>query len=460
MPGSTKVNGSWKTASGLSVKVSGTWRTATSAFIKVGGVWKQWFASVITDNFSRASTATGLGTSETGQPWTSLIGDWRVSGSNNAISDSSSALSSVNFGSPDVIVSASVSVGTGPAFWISDAGSYWASYVHSTSTSTPYTYNYDCNCQTIFYGATQGCNGQCSHYNPAVPGGTYSYTPSAPSCTCNGSNPGGGSYNIPGATVWTRVSGTTNTYVRTCPSGGYLDGTTCRVDGTYQCNTYPYFNLSNGRCYSVENYYSYVSPTLSGGYTYASTNYWDRSCPYGGVAGGGGGSEYTCYESSTGPGTTACYSCTGTSAGTPGYYSYYYPTYSACTCNSGDSGGGGAYSNPGGSYQSCQTCTGTGYTINNYYTLRLIKSIGGAVSQATGEISLSSAASSIRVTTAGDSVVVSAYSGDVGISSVMGTISHAASSPNKGVSVGLIKQSSSANQGSTADTFSARIQGA
>jgi hypothetical protein len=92
--------------------------------------------------------------------------------------------------------------------------------------------------------------------------------------------------------------------------------------------------------------------------------------------------------------------------------------------------------------------------------LRLIKSIGGAVSQATGEISLSSAASSIRVTTAGDSVVVSAYSGDVGISSVIGTINHTASSPNKGVSVGLVKQPSTANQGSTADTFSAKIQGA
>jgi hypothetical protein len=90
----------------------------------------------------------------------------------------------------------------------------------------------------------------------------------------------------------------------------------------------------------------------------------------------------------------------------------------------------------------------------------LIKSIGGAVSQATGEISLSSAASSIRVTTAGDSVVVSAYSGDVGISSVIGTINHTASAPNKGVSVGLVKQPSTANQGSTADTFSAKIQGA
>jgi hypothetical protein len=92
--------------------------------------------------------------------------------------------------------------------------------------------------------------------------------------------------------------------------------------------------------------------------------------------------------------------------------------------------------------------------------LRLIKSIGGAVSQATGEISLSSSAGAIKVTAAGDVVTVVAYSGDVDVSSTLGTINHTASSPNKGVSVGLVKQPSTANQGSTADTFSAKIQGA
>ena len=459
MPGSTKVNGSWKTASGLSVKVSGTWRTATSAFIKVGGVWKQWFASVITDNFSRSSTATGLGTSETGQPWTSLIGDWRVSGSNSAISDNSSALAAVNFGSPDVIVSASVSVGTGPAFWISDAGSYWASYVHSTSTSTPYQYNYSCNCQTLYNpGSPGGCSGQCYNYVDPVPGGPFSYTPVCCSCTCNGSDPGGGSYETQGTVTWYRVSGTTNEYIRTC-SSGVLEGTTCRTT-TYVCNSSIYSLLSGTRCYSTANFYSYVDATATNTYTTAD-GFWSRTCPSGGVAGGGGGSPYTCYDNYYTPGATQCNSCTGTSAGTPGYNSYFTPSYPACSCSGATGGSSSPYGPTGGYYyQACETCTGTGYNVTNYYTLRLIKSIGGAVSQATGEISLSSAASSIRVTTAGDSVVVSAYSGEVGISSVIGTINHTASAPNKGVSVGLIKQSSSANQGSTADTFSAKIQGA
>jgi hypothetical protein len=92
--------------------------------------------------------------------------------------------------------------------------------------------------------------------------------------------------------------------------------------------------------------------------------------------------------------------------------------------------------------------------------LRLIKSIGGAVSQATGEISLSSSAGSIKVTAAGNVVTVQAYQMEVDVSPTLGTINHTASSPNKGVSVGLVKQPSTANQGSTADTFSAKIQGA
>lgn len=445
MPGSTKVNGSWKTASGLSVKVGGTWRTATSAFIKVGGVWKQWFASVITDNFSRSSTATGLGTSETGQPWTSLIGDWRVSGSNSAISDNSSALAAVNFGSPDVIVSANVSVGTGPAFWISDAGSFWASYVHSTSTSTPYQYNYQCNCQQLYSPPSQGCSGQCAHYNAATAGQNYSYTPTVGSgCTCNGSDPGGGSYNVPGGTVWSYSgSATRKDPVTTCV-----------------CNSAIYALLSGTRCYSTANFYSYIDATCTTSYITGCNGYYCSSGVQGPNPGTGAGTCYSCYTSTQGAGSTYCYSCTGTTAGTGAYYNYYYPAYSACTCNSGDSGGGGAYSSGGYYYNSCETCTGTGYTINNYYTLRLIKSIGGAVSQATGEISLSSSAGSIKVTAAGDVVTVQAYQMEVDVSPTLGTINHTASSPNKGVSVGLVKQPSTANQGSTADTFSAKIQGA
>lgn len=141
MAGQVKVNGAWKTTTGLSVKVGGQWKTATSAFIKVGGTWKQWFASKIQDAFTRVSTVTGLGTADSGQPWGATRGNWRVSGSNSAISDdaaSSYPLTSINLGNSDVKVQMDVTGGVGPAFWVSDAGSWWASYPRFTSVTNTY----------------------------------------------------------------------------------------------------------------------------------------------------------------------------------------------------------------------------------------------------------------------------------------------------------------------------------
>ena len=139
MPGNSKINGAWRTASGLSVKVSGQWRTATSAFIKVNGVWRQWFASKVQDAFNRASTTTGLGTADSGQVWTALRGNWRISGSNSATSDdaaSSYPIASANLGNTDVSVSADVSGGTGAVFWITDSGSWWATYPQYTQSTS------------------------------------------------------------------------------------------------------------------------------------------------------------------------------------------------------------------------------------------------------------------------------------------------------------------------------------
>ena len=138
MPGSSRVGGTWRTITGLSVKVGGTWRTATSGFIKVGGTWRQWFASKIEDAFNRASTVSGLGTAVSGQIWTALRGNWRISGSNTAISDDAAStypIASINFGNPDVKSQVDTTGGTGVAFWVSSAGSWWASYPRYTSST-------------------------------------------------------------------------------------------------------------------------------------------------------------------------------------------------------------------------------------------------------------------------------------------------------------------------------------
>jgi len=184
MPGQSKVNGTWRTTSGLSVKVGGQWKTATSAFVKVGGVWRQWFASKVQDAFNRASTVTGLGTADSGQVWTALRGNWRISGSNSAISDdagSSYAIASANLGNTDISAQADVSGGTGVAFWVTDSGSWWATYpqytqstsaiVGSCTTSQSFSYYYSTWNTTV---SGTSCSGSQSYgtSSPCAGGGT------------------------------------------------------------------------------------------------------------------------------------------------------------------------------------------------------------------------------------------------------------------------------------------------
>jgi len=184
MPGQSKVNGTWRTTAGLSVKVGGQWKTATSAFVKVGGVWKQWFASKVQDAFNRASTVTGLGTADSGQVWTALRGNWRVSGSNSAISDdaaSSYPIASANLGNTDISAQADVSGGTGVAFWVTDSGSWWATYPQYTqatsaivgSCTTPQSFSYYYSTWNTTVSGTS-CSGSQSYgtSSPCAGGGT------------------------------------------------------------------------------------------------------------------------------------------------------------------------------------------------------------------------------------------------------------------------------------------------
>ena len=84
MPGQIKVSGTWHNAKALKVKatVSGasTWHAVSSGWIKVAGTWRQWFVGAVVDTFTRTTSGT-LGTSDTGNSWTSLFGTWFSNGS-------------------------------------------------------------------------------------------------------------------------------------------------------------------------------------------------------------------------------------------------------------------------------------------------------------------------------------------------------------------------------------------
>lgn len=303
MPGQSKVNGTWRTVSGLSVKVGGQWKTATSAFVKVGGVWKQWFASKVQDAFNRASTASGLGTADSGQVWTALRGNWRVSGANSAISDdagSTYALASANLGNTDVSVQADVSGGTGVAFWVTDSGSWWASYPQYTQSTSAIT-------------------GSCT--TPA----SYSYYYSTWNTTVSGTSCSG-----------TYSFGTTNPTSSQISAAGCCSGVSSQA-GSLTCGSYQYSvtfdSCASGCSYQFVEFRSV--PSTSSYCNYAGTINWTGSAP-----------SNCCfsYNITTTPTTTYTIPACGTQcSGTVGGGTTYTIPECGTQC-SGVAGGGTTYS--------------------------------------------------------------------------------------------------------------------
>lgn len=89
------------------------------------------------DSFGR-STSGSLGSF-----WQNIRGTWFANGS-SAQSDGDAStypIAAADLSGTDMTVSASVSSGTGVAFWLTDSGSWWA----STSYNNYSTYSYQCN---------------------------------------------------------------------------------------------------------------------------------------------------------------------------------------------------------------------------------------------------------------------------------------------------------------------------
>jgi hypothetical protein len=292
MPGQSKVNGAWKTITGLSVKVGGQWKTATSGYIKVGGAWKQWFASKIQDAFNRASTATGLGTADSGQVWDATRGNWRISGSNSAISDDAAAnypLASINLGNTDVKIQTDTTGGVGPAFWVTDSGSWWASYPRFTSVTNTFCdqgfvseFNnppaVNC-CSPVVTGSVSVCD-QTQVTNQSNP-------PSS-SCCSGVTTSGGGT-----ACTGNQVTNTSNPPSASCCStvtqGGGGTSTVCDQSQVTNTNNPP----SNSCCSGVTQGGGGQSNVCDQGQVTNSSNPPSNQC-CSGVSQGGGGTTPVC----------------------------------------------------------------------------------------------------------------------------------------------------------------------
>lgn len=311
-----------------------------------------------------------------------------------------------------------------------------SSYSYSATLQSGYTYtasgsstarSYCCGTWNITKTAAERINGVSLCYQCSGPcADAYSFSQCCPSGTeKTGSScyyPATSSYSCPSGGS---LSGTTCTVASsyTCPSGGSLSGTTCTVStpAGYSC---PAGGSLSGSTCTVSVGAAYTCP--SGGSLSGST------CNVN-VAGG-----YSCPSGGSLSGSNCNVSVAA----------YYY-------CPSGGNLSGTTCNVPAGANQySCftQTTTQTSY---NYY-LRVIKSIGGAISTVGSDVALPSQPLAIKVVTAGTSVQSTAYS-TVAMSTSIGSRSDTITSPARTGIVGIIKSPSEYNQGSTVSNFSATI---
>lgn len=212
MTAKVKVAGTWRSVSNAKVRVGGTWRSVSSGFVKVGGTWRKWLGTLITDTFTRADSATSLGTTETeSKTWQTLRGTaWGIASNKASNSGAASGypIAYVTTDSADSTTSVEVSEGCGPVVWITDANNWWASVYYTTTsqvcgggatawvTSPP-----SCSCGVQQSQSVGDCNGAATG---------YIYT-SEPTCACGTAQ---------------------STIVNNC-YGGYTSGTCAGAGGTW-----------------------------------------------------------------------------------------------------------------------------------------------------------------------------------------------------------------------------------
>lgn len=381
----------------------------------------------ITDNFNR-TTSGSLGTTSSGVAWSAIRGTWSANGSQGTSADAASnnSLASVAYGNANAVVSASVSSGTGVAFWVTDSGSWWAATSYNNQTS----YTATANSGTLTYPAAT-CTVTSTTYsaNPTTRTSSTSY-----SCPSGYTYLGYGSYGGYPA-YWCSISSTTATSIKTCTEtygGGNVNslqpctGCYATVNGTYQfigcCEDglSGWFVGCKGLNYTTTTSYT----TATGTSTYDACGGSKQPC-----AGNAGQCcdpvyTYNCVCNSGGsPSCTNCSSASCTSS-----YTYY-------TCPSGG------------------TLSGTS-CYSQFYYLKVYSSVSGTVTNPVSNINLGSQPAAIKVTTSGNSWTAQAYS-NTSLATTLGTAASGTNSGTKGTSHGIIKTTSDYNQGTTVDDFSA-----
>lgn len=369
---------------------------------------------IVRDLFARTTSGT-LGTSTSEAVWSNIRGTWFSNGSQAQSNDTGAnyALAAVELGSEKQSVSLSGSPGVGPAVWVSNSNNWHAGFGHSTtstvqqcgggSTGNIFTSQIACSCGSSTSGT--GCGG----------GSTGNVFTSPPSCTC-GSQTSGNVCAGP-------ATGNVFTSPQSCACGSQTSGSSCGGGATAWQGS---------------------QPTCSCGTRESRTNTthfrWD-----------GGGCP-------SGSSQVPCGNCTGSPCGTMGFVCCRQTTTEwRCTDSSRTLHGCSSTSvTRWGCSDSTRTLWGCSDSLRNVtseqHWLRIVSSVGGTVSTATGDISLTSSAAAIRVVANENTITATAFS-DVSMTTTLGTNTVTLTSPVRGVWAGIVKAPSSHNQGSTAGNF-------
>lgn len=429
--------------------------------------------------------------------WKSYKGSW-VLGTGVAISSSDPstyAISGVKLSLPNLTASTGVTGGTGLTYWVSDANSWVASVSYNTTSTS-----YPCNTGLVTNGSnppSASCCGSVStipgsaaysyaaQLNPAY---SFSYTAAyqdAYSYSYSAYNAPSYSYSYnaytqPAYSFTYSASSSYTAQTRCCGIYNISKSYTERINGTPLCGQ------CSGPC---EETYSFSACCPSGTTKSGATCYYPESialsCPSGGSLSGNTctvsvAASTTCPSGGSLSGNSCIvpvaggYTCpsggslSGSNCivGVAGYY--YCPSggsLSGSTCNVSV---GASYSCPSGGSLSGTTCfVGAGPTQYSCYTqtttqtnynyyLKVIKSIGGAVSSVGTDVALPSQPLAIKVIISGTNVQSIAYS-TIGMTNSIGERSDVITSPSRTGVVGIIKSPSPYNQGSTVSNFSATI---
>lgn len=228
--------------------------------MKILGIIASSIMKKISDAFNR-TTSGSLGTADTGQSWVATRGTWYANGSAAKSDDAASnkSIASIAIGKQDVTVTASVSGGTGPVFWLTDANSWWSSVSFMNQTSDPVT---------VYCGTCTACNSNCSG---AATGNIYG---SPPSCSCGTVTSGTQTTN----TNYLIIYGNNTDAAFACSSdGGVYTSPNCALTSTlYGCSatsytppagSYPSCNCGKDLCtnyVTTTHYYLQLLKSVSG----------------------------------------------------------------------------------------------------------------------------------------------------------------------------------------------------